>query len=351
MSTRIAIVCAGAIGGYVGAYLTRAKEDVVLIDQYPEHVEVMRGEGVHLSGLLSRDNFATPVKALHVHEAQKLSMQAPIDIAFITSKSYDTAWATTLIKPYLSANGFVVSLQNAINEETIASVVGWGRTLGVAIAGLGVELYEPGKVKRTQKEAEGQVVFRAGEVHGRITPRAELVAKLLSAADRSSTTTNLWGERWTKLIVNVMRNGVAAVSGLGGPDQNGNEVSRLAMIKLASEAVRVGQALGYQLGSAQGLDPETLALAGEGDKTALDTITRQLLDTSILRAEDNRPSMAQDVFKGRRTEIDEINGMVVLRGKEVGIPTPANAKIQMLVHKVLRGELKPSVDALREIIA
>jgi 2-dehydropantoate 2-reductase len=349
MSVRIAIVCAGAIGSYVGAYLARSKEDVVLIDQYPEHVEAMRRDGVHLSGLLPRDNFAVPVNALHVHEAQALSRQRPIDIAFITCKSYDTAWAATLIRPYLSANGFVVSLQNAINEETIASVVGWGRTLGVAIAGLGVELYAPGKVKRTQKEAEGQVVFRAGEVHGRITARAETVARLLGAADRSSTTTNLWGERWTKLVVNVMRNGVAAVSGLGGPEQNGNEISRRAMIRLAAEAVRVGQALGYQLGSAQGLDPETLARAGEGDQTALDSITRQLLDTSILRAEDNRPSMAQDVFKGRRTEIDDMNGMVVARGQEIGIATPANARIQMLVHKVLRGELVPSVEALRDI--
>lgn len=349
MSVRIAMVCAGAIGGYVGAYLTRAKEDVTLIDQYPEHVEAMRGDGVHLSGLLPRDNFTTRVNAMHIHEVQSLLKQQPIDIAFITSKSYDTAWATTLIRPYLSTNGFAVSLQNAINEETIASVVGWGRTLGVAIAGLGVELYAPGRVKRTQREAEGQVVFRAGEVHGRVTPRAETVARLLGAADRSSTTTNLWGERWSKLIVNVMRNGVASVSGLGGPDQNGNEVSRWAMIRLASEAVRVGQALGYKLESAQGLDPETLARAGEGDQAALATITRQLLETSILRADDNRPSMAQDVFKGRRTEIDEINGMVVARGLEIGIPTPANAKMQMLVHKVLRGDIKPGIDALREI--
>jgi len=349
MKPRIAIVCAGAIGGYVGAYMTRANEDVVLIDQYPEHVEAMRGEGVHLSGLLSRDNFATRVNALHIHETQGLARQRPIDIAFITSKSYDTAWAATLIRPYLSPNGFVVSLQNAINEETIASVVGWGRTMGVAIAGLGVELFAPGKVKRTQKEAEGQVVFRAGEVHGRVTPRAEMVAKLLSAADRSSTTTNLWGERWTKLIVNVMRNGVAAVSGLGGPDQNGNEVARWAMIRLASEAVRVGQALGYTLGSAQGLDPETLARAGEGDTACLDTITRQLLETAILRAEDNRPSMAQDVLKGRRTEIDDMNGVVVARGKEIGIPTPANANIQVLVHQVMRGDIAPGMDALRAV--
>lgn len=349
MGTRIAIVCAGAIGSYVGSYLTRAGEDVILIDQYPEHVEAMRREGVHLSGLLSRDNFATRVNAIHLHETQTLAKQRPVDIAFITCKSYDTAWAATLIRPYLAPAGFVVSLQNAINEDTIASVVGWGRTMGVAIAGLGVELYAPGRVKRTQQEAEGQVVFRAGEVHGRVTPRAELVAKLLGAADRSSTTTNLWGERWTKLIVNVMRNGVAAVSGLGGPDQNGNELSRWAMIRLGAEAVRVGQALGYQLGSAQGLDPETIARAGEGDKPALDTITRQLLETAILRAEDNRPSMAQDVFKGRRTEIDEINGLVVTRGQEAGIATPANAAMQALVHKVLRGEIRPGVELLRSV--
>ena len=349
MKTRVAIVCAGAIGGYVGAYMTRAGEDVTLIDQFPEHVERIRNDGVHISGLLARDNFSIRVRGMHIHEVQGLSKERPVDVAFITCKSYDTPWATALIKPYLAPNGFVVSLQNAINEEAIASVVGWGRTLGVAIAGLGVELFEPGGVKRTQIEAEGQIVFRAGEVHGRVTPRAQEAARLLGTADRASVTTNLWGERWSKLVVNAMRNGVAAVSGVNGPDQNSNDITRWLMIRLGSEAVRVGQALGYQLESAQGIAPDLLARAGEGDAAALADVNNILLQSVILRADDNRPSMAQDVAKGRRTEVDQMNGMVVGKGREIGVPTPVNARIQELVNMVSRGEIKAGLDAVRGV--
>jgi len=346
---RVAVVCAGAIGAYVGAFMTKAGEDVTLIDQYPEHIEQMRRTGVKITGVLPRTNLTTPVNAIHVHEVQSMANQGPVDIAFITSKAYDTPWAAALIKPYLATNGVVASLQNAINEEAIASVVGWGRTLGVAIAGLGVELHAPGQVKRTQVEVEGQVVFRVGEVHGRITPRAEAAAKLLSAADRSKTTTNLWGERWTKLVVNAMRNGVAAVTGIKGPDQNSNEVTRWLMIRLGSEAVRVGQALGFQLETPQGLDAEMLARAGENDKSALNEINRLIIESAVYRTDDNRPSMAQDVAKGRRTEVDQMNGLVVERGREVGIATPVNAKIQALVQRVSQGKLKPGLDAVSGI--
>ena len=71
-----------------------------------------------------------PVRALHVTDAQQLAKEKPVDIAFVCMKSYDTAWATMLIRQYLAPDGYVVSLQNCMNEETIAGIVGWGKTLG-----------------------------------------------------------------------------------------------------------------------------------------------------------------------------------------------------------------------------
>ena len=82
-------------------------------------------------------------------------------------KSYDTEWATQLVKPYLAPGGYVVSLQNCINEERIAGIVGWGRTLGCIASRISVELFEPGKVRRqAPKGAASHTVFRVGEVHG-----------------------------------------------------------------------------------------------------------------------------------------------------------------------------------------
>src|SRR5262249_8877509 len=159
------------------------------------------------------------VKALHITELQKISKDAPFDIAFVCTKSYDTEWATVMVRQYLSPHGFVVSLQNCMNEETIASVVGWGRTLGSIASSIPVDLCEPGQVRRASgKRGAGHTVFRVGEVHGRITDRAKEVTRLVALSDSAKTTDNLWGERWSKLVTNAMANGVSAATGLIGRD-------------------------------------------------------------------------------------------------------------------------------------
>lgn len=111
MSERIAIVGAGAVGAYVGGYLSRAGRDVTLIDPWPEHVEAMRSDGLTLAGMTGKECFHTPVKAMHLTEVQGLHRQGPIDIAFVTVKSYDTAWATTMIQDYLAPDGTVVAAE------------------------------------------------------------------------------------------------------------------------------------------------------------------------------------------------------------------------------------------------
>ena len=126
MSKRVAIIGAGAVGGYAGAHMTAAGHDVTLIDPWPEHVDQMKSHGLEIFGMTPGERMTVQVTAMHVTEAQDLAKQRPIDIAFIAVKSYDTIWATTLIGQDLSASGCVVSMQNCINEERVAGVVGWG---------------------------------------------------------------------------------------------------------------------------------------------------------------------------------------------------------------------------------
>src|SRR3546814_13830403 len=101
---------AGAVGAYCGAHMVREGEDVTFVDPWPEHVVKMR-EGLHITGTTPEEEFTVPVRALHLTEAQQLSKEAKVDIAFVCMKSYDTAWATLLISQYLAPGGFVVSLQ------------------------------------------------------------------------------------------------------------------------------------------------------------------------------------------------------------------------------------------------
>src|SRR6201989_1318633 len=174
MNKRIAFVGAGAIGGYIGGNLTALGHDVTLIDAWPAHVEAMRAAGLRLHGMTEPENHTVRVNAMHITEVQALAKQRPIDIAFIAVKSYDTVWATRLIRQYLAPGGFIVSSQNCINEERIASIVGWGRTVGCVVGGGGgVELSEPGHVRRTMMKNRGVVSFHVGEPHGRISRRVE----------------------------------------------------------------------------------------------------------------------------------------------------------------------------------
>jgi len=346
MSKRIAIVGVGALGGYVGGHLARAGHDVTLIDFWPANIEAIRADGLQLDGLSDEERFTvTGVEALHVSDVQSLARRPPIDIALVSVKSYDTEWATMLIKQYLAPGGYVVSLQNCLNEERIAGIVGWGRTVGAIASMISVDMPAPGRIMRTiPKMGDRHTVFRAGEVHGRISTRVEELVALFSLVDSAKATTNLWGERWSKLVLNGMANGVSAATGLSIAATNHNDAVRRFSIALGGEAVRIGQALGYELENIGKFPPETLALAAEGDPASLETVESQLTKDAKHNPRDDirRPSMAQDVLKGRRTEIEFINGYIAAKGAEIGIDAPHNVRITELVKAVERGELEPS---------
>ena len=331
--------------------MTRAGHDVTLIDAWPEHVEAMRIHGLHISGMTPEEAHAVKVNALHISDVQSAVKQKPFDIAFMCVKSYDTVWATHLIKDYLAPGGYVVSLQNCINEERIAGVVGWGKVMGCIASLIAAELVAPGRIKRTiHLGGDAHIVYRVGEVHGRHTQRAQEVADLLASADSSKVTGNLWGERWSKLVINSMRNGLSAATGLSGNQRDGREDTRRLSIRLGSEAVRVGQALGYNLETMLGMEPETLGRAGEGSGDALAEIEHILIEGSRGRDDDQRPSMGQDMFKGRRTETDFINGFVAEKGVEIGVPALTHAKMNAAVKRVESGAVAAGIDVVRDFL-
>src|SRR5712672_2658714 len=347
---KIAIVGAGAVGGYAGAHMVQAGEDVTYIDPWPENVEAIRGEGLRVTHIRDVEPFTVKPRALHLTEAQQLAKEAPIDIAFVCMKSYDTAWATTLIQQYLAPGGYVVSLQNCMNEETIAGIVGWGQTLGCIASSITVNLPGPGHIRRGAGQGgAAHTVFRAGEVHGRITQRAEEICRLVGYADSAKVTGNLWGERWSKLVANAMGNGLSACTGLPGADMLQSEPIRRFSTRLGSEAIRVGQALGYQLEEILHLPPETIARAGEGDEAAMGVCDEQRFKDGQRTSSEQRPSMGQDMQKGRRTEIEFLNGFVVREGEKVGLTSGANAVLTDIVKRVERNELSPDPRHITEL--
>ncbi|MFH5927401.1 ketopantoate reductase family protein [Roseomonas xinghualingensis] len=351
--TRIAIVGAGAVGGYVAAPMAVSGHDVVLIDSWRENVDSINEKGLTIRHLRDVPEFTAQVRAVHDSECAALQSEDPFDLAFICVKSYHTAAKTQMIAPLLAPSGFAVSLQNGINEEVIAGVLGRERVLGAIASQITVELKGPGHITRASgKAGAAHTVYRVGELDGGVMPRTELVTALLALSDSAKITSDLSGERWTKLIVNVMANGIAAATGLISRDAVADDQIRAFASRLGSEAIRVAQALGYQIGTILHLDPEVIARAGEGDEGARRAYdTQRLADTQKAGGGAHLPSMGQDIAKGRQTEIDFINGFVVEKAKNLGIKTPANAALVEVVKAVESGRASPSPDLIRRIAA
>ncbi len=342
MGKRIVIVGAGAVGGYFGAYLSLAGEDVTLVDPWPEHIETIRRQGLSITGMSEEETINAKPRTMHLTELQGLSKEKPVDIAIIATKSYDTSWATMMIAPYLARNGYIVSAQNGINEERIAAVVGWGRVIGCMVGNnFTVDLYEAGHIRRTMPRSRQVYSLQVGEVHGRLTPRLQELAEILAPVDNISTTSNLWGVRWSKLCVNGMRNGVSAATGMGGNARDADDRIRKILVRLAGEAIRVGEALGYELETILKLQPRQFVQAMEGDPKAVAEVDASLIagTKGSVRSNLQRPSMAQDMAKGRRTEINEINGYIVEKGAEVGVEAPTHEALTRIVNDVERGVL------------
>jgi 2-dehydropantoate 2-reductase len=329
---KLLFVGAGAIGSYLGGFLARDGHAVTLVDPWAAQVEAIRERGLHVTG--PHEPFQARPEAVHLHEAARLPRD--FEIAFVAMKAYDTAWATQLALRHLAPQGFVVSAQNCWPDPVVAAVAGPGRAVGLVMSKIGVALWTPGQVERgfEKREGTGHDVFRAGEHDGTVTPRVEALAKMLSTIDGARATDNLWGERWAKLSQNAMSNPVQALSGLGSREQALSEAGRAVMIHLAAESARVGLGLGWRVPAFGGVAVERWADAGR--RETYEALDRMLTPASA-DGRNWRASMAQDVTKGRPTEIDFMNGHVVAEGRKVGVPTPVSAAVVEVVHEVEAG--------------
>ncbi len=335
---RIAVLGVGAIGGVIGAYLTRAGRDVTLIDTWPANVERIRSEGLSVAAV--EEEFTVKPEALHLGEVS--AARRSFDAIVLAVKSYDTKWAATFAEPYLAPGGFIVSAQNSINEETIAGAVGWSRVVGCVVT-LGAGMYEPGRVNRTSDMNRHS--FTLGEPSGRTTERLERIAEVMAAGGPTKTTTNLWGERWAKLATNSMSNALAGLTGLKSADLRRNSRTREVAIHVAAELVAVAGALGVSVEPIQGI-PAHLYAEALTDGEVRENIEGKMTEYGATLRE-GRPSLAQDIMKGRKTEVDYLNGYVAAQGKDAGAPTPMNQAILDLTKRVESGEIPPSLDNLR----
>lgn len=337
MRKKIAVVGTGANGAGIGADLNRAGLDVTFIEQWPAHVEAMRTYGLRVE--LPGESTITEVNVIHLCEVATL--RDKFDIVFVLVKAYDTPWASELIKPLLKDDSLVVGLQNGMSIDDMMRVVGPERTMGAVIE-VASNMFNPGVVVRQTPRAGSW--FAVGSLHPSTSGREQEVVDVLSHAGIVEISDDIRSSKWMKLVANAGELVTTAIVNLPMAEATVLPGMREFMDECTREALRVALALGHKPVPIFGLtetadDPETYAV------NLLEQVHSQWTRPDTLT------TVLQDWRKGRRGEVDEVNGLVVREGRRLGVSTPANARTVEVAKRIESGELAADPSNLTLLLA
>ncbi len=322
----IAVLGAGAIGSSIAADLTQAGLDVTVIDQWPAHVEAMQAAGLRVT--MTDNDVQTAVRALHLCDLASTALE--FDIVFLAVKSNDHRWMAEYIKPRLKPDGILVGTQNGMNDDSIAEIIGRGRTLGCVVE-LQAELFTPGLIKRNTTRQGSW--FSVGELDGAYTPRVREIETIMRNVGKVEVTNNIYGAKWTKLIANTMTMGPFGLLGLRNFEAAALPGMLDISLRLGKESLAVGAALGYRMEPLFGLRADEFA--GSSDENLVTT-----METLMSHVGGGRTAPIHDHIKGRASEIEFISGVVSRKGRELGIATPLNDAVVEIDRQINRGEIK-----------
>jgi len=308
------VVGAGAVGSYFGAMLAKAGKPVTLIGR-EAHVEAIRREGLRLI-------MATGEESIRIAASTRLDAVREADVVLFCVKSTDSQATARSIAPLLKPDALVLSLQNGVdNCEVIAAELPQ-HVVAVAVY-VAVAMPAPGVV---QHFGRGELLigsFRAAE---RDNPQAqsrlhELVPHFADAGVKVEVSGKVMHELWTKLVANCAYNAISGLAQLPyGVMASVSEIRAMQKLVVA-EVVAVARAEGYDLTLADGMAlVERIAATMPGQKS----------------------STAQDLARGKRTEIDHLNGFIAQRAARHGIAAPVNQTLHALVRLLEVGRPQPS---------
>ena len=298
---KIAIMGSGGVGGYFGAKLALAGEDVTFIAR-GAHLEAIRSGGLRVEG---------PLLECHLKDAKATDdpgTVGAVDLVVMTVKAYDLEGSARAIAPMMGEGTMVLPLLNGVDiAERIEPVLGAGRVLG-GLCQLSAHIAEPGLIR--QVGPLNKIIF--GERSGEITPRAESLRLLLEHAEIPTVLSPaIEKELWLKFLFLAPVAGVCAVTGLNLGEVLDDSDTREMLAGCAGEIEAVGREKGVELPA--GAAGETLVFAGTLPPNTL-------------------PSMALSAQRGDKMELDVLNGAAARMGRELGVPTPIN----QFIHAALK---------------
>lgn len=350
---RIVLMGCGAVGGVLAGGLLHAGYRINLVTRNPAISRAIADEGLRLT---TRTGTRTLPAAICGDACPDLgTIDGPFDIALLAMKATDVVAAAKAIAPTLAPGGLVVTLQNGIVEDRVSAVFedmyAVGRTPVVgALVGWGATMHAPGVYEMT---STGETTI--GELDGTMTERLRRLKPVLDAAAPTTMTANIYGALWSKLAINCVVTTLGAVTGqLLGQMLRRSAVRRLALA-LVSEVVDVAAANGVVL------EP----VAGTLDLRRLYQTTRQrarrfqpgsfskhaIMSLVGLKFRRLKSSMLQSLERGREPEIDFMNGYVVEKACQSGVPVPINRALTEMVREIANGEREISPANLAPLLS
>jgi 2-dehydropantoate 2-reductase len=307
-SPRILIAGCGAIGSIFACLLRQAGHDVTLLGR-PSHLDVIAFQGLYLDGIWG-SHYAS---GFHL-AATAADLTGPFGLILITVKAYDTQTIVEAVAPFIDSEGLVLSLQNGLgNLEILARAFGPERSLGANVL-VGATIPEPGRVTVTVQAAP--IIFGPLEVSDCVMlERIHAWARAFNAARiPCETTTRVLSYLWAKVFYNAPLNALGALLDVHyGVLADEPELTRI-MDRVIDEA--------FQVAAKQNID----CLWKNADE-----YREYFYGHLVPSTYDHRSSMLQDLQRGRRTEIDAINGQIWRYGKELQVPTPFNEIMTRLI--------------------
>lgn len=335
---KIAVLGTGANGAGIAADLVRAGLDVTLIDQWPANVDAIRKHGLRVE--LPEEVHVTRVNVRHVCEAAELKEQ--FDAVLLLVKAYDTRWACEFIKPYVADDGFVVGVQNGMTGDDIVEILGADRAVAAVIE-ITAAMDEPGVVARHSGYERSW--FAVGAPRPDSAHHVETAAALLRNAGVVEVTDDIGSAKWMKLVLNAAELVPSAILDLSIAECARFEGMREVMLAAGDEAILAARVQGFVVRPIFGMSGEDAAAPGTFVATVLD----ELIAEYILPH--SRSTVLQDWSKGRRAEVDELNGAVVKVLESHGHPAPVNRAVIEIAHEIEAGSLERGTHLLPALVA
>ena len=334
MGERILIWGAGAIGGSVGAWLKRAGHDITFVDVVAEHVAAISGAGLRITGPV--EEFSVTAPAFTPGELAGTWRRI-----FLAVKAHHTEAATRALTPHLAQDGFVLSLQNGLNELIIQRIVGRDRAIG-AFVNFGADWMAPGEIIFGNR---GAVVL--GELDGTMTPRlAALHAVMRDFEPDAVTSPDIWSYLWGKLGYGAMlfaqalgQKGIADC--LARPELLG------LWRRLGEEAIVVARAEGIEPRGFNGYDVEAFR-PGAGEDAARQSVAAMVAFNST-SAKTHSGVWRDLAIRKRRTEVDVQIAPIAEIGERHGIDCRATRRLVSMIHEVEEGRRGMTDDNLLEL--